>query len=70
MLGGVCGGIAEYMDADPVVVRLIYAAIYHLHMLFSWTAALYHRMDNRAREIAETPGSETPANFARVLFSW
>ena len=24
-IGGVCGGIAEYMDADPTVVRLIWA---------------------------------------------
>ncbi len=23
MIGGVCGGIAEYLDADPTVVRLI-----------------------------------------------
>jgi phage shock protein PspC (stress-responsive transcriptional regulator) len=25
MLGGVCGGIAEYLDFDPVAVRLAYA---------------------------------------------
>jgi len=25
VLGGVCGGIAEYLDVDPVVVRLIWA---------------------------------------------
>lgn len=24
VLGGVCGGIAEYLDVDPVVVRLIW----------------------------------------------
>jgi phage shock protein PspC (stress-responsive transcriptional regulator) len=27
VLGGVCGGIAEYMDFDPVAVRLGYAAL-------------------------------------------
>ena len=25
VLGGVCGGIAEYLDVDPVAVRLIWA---------------------------------------------
>ncbi len=26
ILGGVCGGIAEYLNADPVLIRLIWAA--------------------------------------------
>jgi len=25
MIGGVCGGVAEYLDADPTIVRLIVA---------------------------------------------
>ncbi|MDI3311424.1 PspC domain-containing protein [Thermoanaerobacter sp. A7A] len=25
MLGGVCGGIAEYFNVDPTIVRLIWA---------------------------------------------
>lgn len=25
MLAGVCGGIANYMDVDPTIVRLIFA---------------------------------------------
>jgi phage shock protein PspC (stress-responsive transcriptional regulator) len=24
-IGGVCGGLAEYMDADPTAVRLVWA---------------------------------------------
>ncbi len=28
MLGGVCGGIAEYFDIDPVIVRLIAVALF------------------------------------------
>lgn len=24
MIGGVCGGIAEYFDMDPTLVRLLY----------------------------------------------
>lgn len=27
MLCGVCGGIAEYFDADPTVIRLLWAAV-------------------------------------------
>jgi len=27
VLGGVCGGVAEYLDVDPVVVRLIWAIV-------------------------------------------
>ncbi len=27
MLGGVCGGIAEYFDIDPTLVRVAYAAL-------------------------------------------
>jgi phage shock protein PspC (stress-responsive transcriptional regulator) len=26
MIGGVCGGFAEYFDIDPVIVRLIWIA--------------------------------------------
>jgi phage shock protein PspC (stress-responsive transcriptional regulator) len=26
-LGGVCGGIADYLDADPTIVRLLWAII-------------------------------------------
>ena len=25
MLAGICGGIAQYMDVDPTIVRLIFA---------------------------------------------
>ena len=27
ILGGVCGGIAEYFDIDPTLVRVAYAAL-------------------------------------------
>ena len=26
-LGGVCGGIAEYFDVDPTLVRIVHAAL-------------------------------------------
>ena len=27
MIGGVCGGLAEYFDIDPVIPRLIFALL-------------------------------------------
>ncbi len=27
MIAGVCGGIAEYLDVDPTVVRVVYALL-------------------------------------------
>ena len=27
MLGGVCAGLAEYLDTDPTAVRLLYAGL-------------------------------------------
>jgi phage shock protein C len=32
MIGGVCGGIADYVDVDPTIVRLLWA----LMTLFSF----------------------------------
>lgn len=27
ILGGVCGGLAEYLDVDPTVIRVAYAVL-------------------------------------------
>jgi phage shock protein C len=27
MIGGVCGGLAEYFDVDPTIVRVLWVAI-------------------------------------------
>jgi phage shock protein C len=27
MLAGVCGGVAEYVDVDPTIVRLVWAGV-------------------------------------------
>ena len=32
MLGGVCGGLGEYLDIDPTVIRLVWAVL----TLFTW----------------------------------
>ena len=27
VIAGICGGIAEYMDIDPTIIRVVYAAL-------------------------------------------
>jgi len=34
MIAGVCGGIAEYFDADPTMVRIIYVIVSILSVAF------------------------------------
>lgn len=36
MIGGVCAGLAEYLDADPTIVRLVWVAL----VLFGGTGIL------------------------------
>ncbi len=38
-LFGVCGGIAEYFDVDPTVIRLI--AVILLFVSFGWALLIY-----------------------------
>jgi phage shock protein PspC (stress-responsive transcriptional regulator) len=30
IIGGVCGGLGEYLDVDPVLIRLIWGALFFL----------------------------------------
>jgi len=34
MIAGVCGGIAEYFDVDPTVVRIVYVLVSILSAAF------------------------------------
>lgn len=34
MIGGVCGGLAEYFQADPTLVRIIYVLVSILSVAF------------------------------------
>ncbi len=34
MIAGVCGGIAEYFDVDPTVVRIVYVLVSILSVAF------------------------------------
>lgn len=38
-LFGVCGGVAEYFDTDPTIVRLI--ALILLFISFGWAVIIY-----------------------------
>ncbi|MEA2004366.1 MAG: PspC domain-containing protein [archaeon] len=38
MLAGVCGGIAEYLNLDPTIVRLLWVAF----SLFGWAGVLLY----------------------------
>jgi len=40
ILGGVCGGIAEYVDTDPTLIRLLWAVITLASMGFGLLAYL------------------------------
>lgn len=37
-IAGVCGGIAEYFDIDPAIVRIVFTA---LILLWGWGLILY-----------------------------
>jgi phage shock protein PspC (stress-responsive transcriptional regulator) len=32
MLGGICGGLGDYLDVDPTVIRLVWAVL----TIFTW----------------------------------
>jgi len=36
MIAGVAGGIAEYLDLDPTIVRLVFVLLFFLGIGFSW----------------------------------
>lgn len=35
-IGGVCGGIAEYFDSDPVLVRLLFCMLFAMSPLLTF----------------------------------
>jgi phage shock protein C len=75
VLGGVCAGIGDYFDIDPVVVRVVYVAsvlflgvplfLYFLMWIFvpSDTRAPYRREHRQARK-ARRKNPENPAPTA------
>jgi len=37
MLGGICGGLAEYIDVDPSIIRLVFVVL----IVLSWGLFLF-----------------------------
>ena len=46
-IAGVCAGVANYLDMDPTIVRVIWGC--PCFLLRSWNCSLYHFMDYCAR---------------------
>jgi len=63
-LGGVCGGLAEYLDVDPTIVRLIWVALSVVPGGFVGGALAYLLawvIIPKAPAFATTAASSTPA---------
>ena len=39
MIGGVCGGLAKYLNVDPTIIRLVF--VLSTLLLFQWLALVY-----------------------------
>ena len=50
MLCGVCGGIAEYLDVDPTIIRVAYVVMSLFSVAFPGLI-LYIILDNSAEEL-------------------
>lgn len=42
MIGGVCGGLAKYLNVDPTIIRLVF--VLSTLLLFQWLALVYVMM--------------------------
>jgi phage shock protein C len=67
MLGGVCGGIAEYFDIDPVIVRLLAVALFFVggSAVLAYIIALII-IPYEPFETAAGSGKEAPAPASTV----
>lgn len=61
MIGGVCGGLAEYFDLDPTLVRIVYALVSLLSAAFpGMLVYLVFWVVVPKRAAIEPPGPEQP----------
>jgi phage shock protein C len=42
MLGGVCGGIGSYLSVSPTLVRIVWAVLTVLSLMFFWVMILVY----------------------------
>ena len=52
IIAGVCSGLAQYFNIDPVIIRVIYLGSF-LFCLWDWTSSLPHFLGNFARRIKQ-----------------
>ena len=69
MIGGVCGGLAEYLDIDPVIVRLVMVLLLFaggaglLIYILGWIVIPKTPETNQTKEaITSTTTSDTPSS--------
>ncbi len=69
MVAGVAGGIAEYVDIDPTIVRLVFAVLLILGAGITWflVYALLWILMPEAPEGAATPRSEGGADAGLIF---
>ncbi|MFA6743531.1 MAG: PspC domain-containing protein, partial [Candidatus Neomarinimicrobiota bacterium] len=66
IVAGVCGGIAEYFEIDPVLIRLIWIVLIVfggtgiLAYLIAWIVIPTRQMKNEEPVVKEEPVVETP----------
>lgn len=70
VLAGVCGGVAEYFDIDPVIVRLIWVLatlLYGVGLIFYIIAAIIIPKDYEGGIIHEREGSYDSDKGKKIL---
>lgn len=67
MIAGVCGGLAEYLNVDPTVIRLVFLLLLFAGggglfiYLILWVIMPLEPIDSSGTvEVAEKPENETP----------
>lgn len=81
IVAGVCGGIAEYFEIDPVLIRLIWIVLIVfggtgiLAYLIAWIVIPTRQMKNeepvvKEEPVVETPESKPQAQSQNMRFFW
>ena len=74
VLAGVCGGLAEYFDFDPVLVRVAYAFLTFFISTFFFSAYSFKSIDHSAMPSSQIlnrpkhlPNSTSMSNSIKML---
>lgn len=71
MIGGVCGGLADYLDVDPTIVRLIFVLLlfggfsgFWIYLVLWIITPLEPTGNSAPAEVVAKPASEEPKKVA------